>query len=158
MNLSNLPNLLVFALYYAIISCNAPRKAAQNAPPSAVFHYINIILGTISESNKDANLWFDFLIIGCFRGCLDQDWKGTYNKVIRIADGKPLELELQMVVSTGNLETKHPGQDELFVHIMEKVVSLRDYPKIFPHCWNPTFCVRGLSPFPHGQVRSRCEQ
>jgi hypothetical protein len=80
------------------------------------------------------------------------------NEVIRIADGKPLELELQMVVSTGFLETRHPGQDELYTCIMEKAASLSDYPKICTHFWNPTFEARGLGPFPRGQVRSRCRR
>lgn len=59
-----------------------------------------------------------------------------------------------MVVSTGILETKHPRQDELFVNIMEKAASLRGYPKICSHFWNPTFWVRGLGSFPHGLFRS----
>jgi len=158
-NLSNLQNLRVFSLYN-IINCTAPRKAPRNAQPFAVLHDINVVLGTIPESNKVTNLWFDFKIVGRrpFRGCLDQDWAGIFNEIIRIADGKPLELELQMVVSMGSLETEHPGQDELFMYIMEKAGSLSDYPKICTHFWNPTFWGRGLEPFPRGQVRSRCKR
>ena len=79
-----------------------------------------------------------------------------YNQVIRISDGKPLEVELQMVISTGNLEIDHPGQDELYKYIMDKAESLSDHPKICTHFWNPFFWDRGLHPFPYNQVRSRC--
>jgi hypothetical protein len=81
-----------------------------------------------------------------------------FNKVIRIADGKPLELELQTVVSTGLWATGHPGQDELYMRIMEKAAPLSDYPNICTHVWNPTFRDRGLAPLPRGQVRSRCRR
>ena len=82
-----------------------------------------------------------------------------FNQVIRIADGKPLELELQTVVYTGRWATGHPGQDELYMRIMEKAAPLSDYPNICTHVWNPTFGRdRGLVPFPPGQVRSRCRR
>jgi hypothetical protein len=148
-NLSNLPNLQVFALY-AIIKCGTR--------PSVVLHDINIVLGAIPTSNKVTNLWFDVEIIGHrpFHGCLDQDWVGLFDEIIRISDGKPLELELQMIVSTGKFDIEHPGRDELFMHIMERAALLSDYPKICTHFWNPTFWDRGLGPFSRGEVRSRC--
>jgi len=81
-----------------------------------------------------------------------------FNEVIRIADRKPLELELQMVLSTGGLlQTEHPGQAK-YLRIMERAASLRDYPNICTHILKPTFCYRGLVPFPHGQVRSMCKR
>ena len=94
-----------------------------------------------------------------FRGCLDQDWVGIFNEIIRISDGKHLELELKMGVDMWDiLETEHPGQDDLFARIMEKATPLSDYPEICTHFWNPSFWDRGLKPFPHGQVRSRCRR
>jgi hypothetical protein len=150
-NLSNVSRLHVFSLD-AIIKCNVPR--------SEVLHDINIVLGTIPESNNLTNLAFDFSIAGQrpFRGCLDQDWDGMYNEVIRISDGKPLEVELHMTVSSKNFEIDHPGQDELYMYIMDKAGSLSDYPNICTHFWNPSFWARGLGPFPRGQVRSRCRR
>ena len=163
MNLSNLTNLHVFCLF-AFVNCkpSRKRKAPRNVSPFAVLHYINTVLGTIPEFNRVANLWFDFTIFGDrrpFRGCLDQDWVGMFNEVIRISRGKPLELELQMVVSDG-LEAEHPGEDELYKSIMENAASLSDYPKFCTHLWNPTFWSRGLRPFqvPRGQVRGRCRR
>ena len=161
MNLSNLPNLHVFSLY-AIVNCLAPpsRNQARNPAPLAVIHDINIVLGTIPKSNIITNLWFDFDIVGRrpFHGCLNQDWVGMFNEVIRIGGGKPLELELQMAVSARFLETEHPGQDELYISIMEKAAALSDHPKICTHLWNPTFWTSGLHPFPRGQVRRRCRR
>ena len=94
-----------------------------------------------------------------FRGCLDQDsdWVGTFKEVIRIAGGKPLELEFGMSVSTEDSysNTEHPGEDE-YMHIMEKADLLSDYPNICAHWWNSTFRNRGINPFPSGQVRTRC--
>ncbi|KAF8959431.1 hypothetical protein BDZ97DRAFT_1667254 [Flammula alnicola] len=150
-NLSNLSHLHVFALN-AVIKCDVPG--------SAVLRDINIVLGKIPASNKVTNLSFDFKIFGehPFGGCLDEDWVGICDEVIRISAGKPLELDLQMIVSTGKLEWQHPGQAELYVHIMEKIASLSDYPNICTHFWNPTCWTQGLRPVPRGQVRSRCRR
>jgi hypothetical protein len=159
-NLSKIPNLQVFCLCI-IISCKVPRKSPRNAQPPEVLRDISIVLGTIPVSNKVTNLWFDFEIFGRrpFRGCLDQDWVGIFSEIIRISDGKPLELEIQMEVTTEDfLEDVHPGQDELYARIMEKTITLSDYPKICTHFSNPTFWARGLKSFPRGQVRSRCRK
>ncbi|KIM43197.1 hypothetical protein M413DRAFT_397963 [Hebeloma cylindrosporum] len=156
-NLSNLPSLRVFALY-TIIKCKKPRKA----PRPAVLHDINTVLGTIPESNKITNLWFDFYIVGRhpFRACFEQDWVGIFNEIIRISDGKALELEFQMSVAVGPLDAEFhtPGANELYTHITEKSASLSDCPKICTHFWNPTFLGCGLDRFPSGEVRSRCRQ
>ena len=94
-----------------------------------------------------------------FRGCLDQDWIGTFKEVIRIGGGKPLELEFGMSVSTeDDFETDHPGEDELYIRIMEKAEILSDYPNICTHWWNSTYRKRGINAFPSGQVRTRCRR
>ena len=131
-------------------------------PPFAALHDINVALGTIPDSNRVTNLWFDFSMIGRrgsqhpFLGCLNQDWVGLFNEVIRIGGGKPLELELQLSASMGFLEDDHPDQDELYVDIMEQAALLSNYPKICTHFWNPTYWTRKIGPFPRGQVRRRC--
>ena len=162
MNLSKLPNLEAFSLS-PVVCCKPPRKrnAPWSAPPFAALHDINIVLGTIPESNRLTNLWFHIVIMGVrpFRGCLDQDWVGTFKEVIRIGGGKPLELEFGMSVSTeDSYETEHPGEDELYRRIMEKTELLSDYPNICTHWWNSTFRNRGINPFPSGQVRTRCRR
>ena len=154
-NLSKLSNLRVFSLY-AFINFTPPRK--RKARPFSALHDVNIVLGTIPESNRITNLWFDFKIIGrrSFPGCLDQDWTGMFNEVIRISDGKPLELECMMV--SDGLETRHFGEAELFNSIMENAASLSDYPKICTHWWNPTYWERNLGPFSRTHVRQRCRR
>jgi len=149
-NLSKVSRLCIFCLY-AII---------DKAPRFAVISDINVVLGTIPESNKVTNLGFDFKIDGQrpFRVCLDQDWAGMFNEVIRISDGSPLELELNTVISRGNLDVEYSGEDELYGYIMDKAGSLLVYPKICTHFWNPTLWNRGLVPFPRGQVRSKCRK
>ena len=130
-------------------------------PPFAALHDINVALGTIPDSNRVTNLWFDFSMIGRrgsqhpFFGCLNQDWVGLFNEVIRIGGGKPLELELQLSASMGFLDD-HPDQDELYVDIMEQAALLSNYPKICTHFWNPTYWTREIGPFPRGQVLGRC--
>ena len=139
--------------FYTIVKCLPPWAA-----PYAVLHDINIVLGTIPESNGVTNLSLDIEIVGQrpFHGCLDQDWVGLFNEVIRIGDGKFLKLELQTIVTAGDFQTEHPGQEELYMRIMEKAASLSDYPKVSTHWWNSTFLTRGLGPFCRGQVRRRC--
>ena len=94
MNVSNLP-LHVFSLY-AVVNCKLP----PIAPPFAVLHDINIVLGKIPEPNRVTNLWLEILTVGrrSFHGCLNQDWVEMFNEIIRIAGGKPLELELNLVI------------------------------------------------------------
>lgn len=153
MNLSNLPNLQLFSLC-AIVNCKAPWNAPWNAPPFAVLHDINIVLGTIPKFNTVTNFFFGFEIVGGrpFEGCLDQDWVGLFNEVIRIADGNPLELDLQLMVTRGD---EHPSQDELYMYITEKAALLSTHLNICTHWWNPTLST---VPFPHGQVRTRCRR
>ena len=159
LNLGNLSNLRVFSLY-TFIHCKLPqkRKASRNATTFPALRDVNIVLGTIPESNRVTNLWFDFTILGRhpFPGCLDQDWTGMFNEVIRISSGKPLELENMIAVSWHSLESHHYGEVELYNGIMEKAALLSDYPKICTHWWTPTFWQRNVAPFPRGHVRQRC--
>ncbi|KIM35978.1 hypothetical protein M413DRAFT_78754 [Hebeloma cylindrosporum] len=154
-SLSNLSNLRVFAVF-AIIPCSKKR----NAPYLAVIHDINIVLGTSPKPNKITNLSFFFDIVGKhpFHGCLDQDWVGMFHEFIRILDGKPLELDLMMAVSTGNLDVHHRGEGELYAGITEKSGSLSDYPEICVHFWNSTFWARGIGPTPRDYARGRCRR
>ena len=160
-DLSKIPNLHVFSLA-ATVNCKKSRKGPRNAPPFAALHDINIVLGTIPESNRVTNLWFDISMLGRrgqrpFLGCLNQDWDGMFNEIIRIGGGKPLELELQMSASMGFLEPDHPEQNELYVGIMDKAALLSNHPKICAHFWNPTYWNRGIGPFTRGQVCRRCQ-
>ncbi|KAF8881672.1 hypothetical protein CPB84DRAFT_1791534 [Gymnopilus junonius] len=150
-DLSHLPSLHVFALY-AIITCGAKG--------SAVLHDINTVLRTIPACNKVTNLTLDYTVLGehPFEGCLDQDWVGLCSEIIRIAAGKPLELDLMTTVSTGKLTYQHPGEEELYVHIMKKAELLSDHSRICTHFWNPTCWTLGQRPLPTNQVRSRCKQ
>ncbi|KIM41228.1 hypothetical protein M413DRAFT_144701 [Hebeloma cylindrosporum] len=155
MTLSNLSNLRIFAII-AAINCNKRR----NAPTPMIIHDINTVLGTIPKVNKITHLSFDFDIVGRvpFNGCLNQDWVGMFDEIIRISHGKPLELELVMGVSTGNLGVNHAGEDELYTSITRQAASLLEHPEICTHSWNPTFWARGVGPFPSGQVRDRCRR
>ena len=163
-NLSNLSNLKAFSLF-SIVDCEPSR--GENAPmslspPLAVLQDINTVLRTIPKSNRVTNLWFHFVIIGVhpFRECLDQDWVGIFNEVIRIGDGKPLELEFAMSVCTDDVfETVFPGEDELYMRIMEKAAFLSFHPNICIHWWNSTFRNRyGICSPPIGQVHTRCRK
>ena len=159
MNLSNLPNLQVFSLY-TIVKCKVRRRYITSRSSFAALRDVNIVLGTIPDSNRITNLWLDFLTVGRrpFEGCLNQDWVEMFNEIIRIGSGKPLELELKLAVSSGAVSSDHTGQDELYMRIMEKAALLSDYPNICTHWWNPTLWTRGIGPFSRGQVRTRCRR
>jgi len=79
------------------------------------------------------------------------------DEVIRISSGKPLELDLQMLVDNG-LSVPGHGEDGLYLRIVERTRSLSDHPEICTHFWNPTYRSRGVGPFPHGEVRTRCRR
>ena len=98
---------------WPVCACNTERTAF------AVLHDINM------SSVRSLSLMFDFEMIGRrpFRGCLHQGWVGTFNKVIRIGDEKPLELELQMVVSY-DLETEHPREGSITFRLSESLIHL----------------------------------
>jgi hypothetical protein len=140
-NLGRLSRLRVFALY-AFIKCDTPG--------STVLRDINIVLGTIPASNTVTNLSFDITILGKhpFRGCLDGDWVGICDEVIRISSGKPLELDLTMVVDTGKLDRGY-GENNLYVKIRRRTTSLSDHPQICTHFWN---LLVGLMDMVHSRV------
>jgi hypothetical protein len=116
-NLSNLPNLRVFSLY--TITCRKTMawniwNPPLNAPSFTILHDINIVLGTIPESNRITNLWFDFLTIDrlSFDEFLNDDWVGMFNEIIRIGGVKPLELELKSEVCSNTLPDEHTGEED----------------------------------------------
>ena len=151
MNLSNLPNLQVISLS-AVLSNGKQRIKRWHDPPreSSTLDDINTVLATIPVRNRMTNLWFDFLT-DCsppFDECLDQDWVGMFNEIIRIGGEKPLELEIKMEVC---LATR---PDELHMRIVEKATLLSDYPNICTHWWNPTPRSRGH----YDQARTRCRR
>lgn len=151
LNLKDLSSLRVFALY-AIIKCNKKESGALRD--------INIVLSKISASNQVTNLSFDFSISGKhpFGGCLEQDWIGLCDEIIRISAGKPLELELQTKVSSEGFQSPDVGDGAVYRRIEETTASLSDFSNICCHFWNPTCWSSGLAPFPRGQVRSRCRR
>ena len=115
-NLSKIPNMQVFCLY-VIICCRTHPLRSSGILTSSSLQYptCSIKSQTSSSSFKSSvrNILLHVLIkIGL--------------EIIRISDGEPLELELQMVVSTADIiwEIEHPGQYELFVRIMEKGTPL----------------------------------
>ena len=148
MNLSGLPRLRVFALR-AEIKCDAPEFA--------VLRDINIVLHTIPASNSITNLWFDFSILGEHpHECLDEDWVGICDEVIRISSGKPLELEMGMPADNKR-SWDEGGEDGVYERLIRRIASLSAHPEICTHIWHPLYWVV-LDPFPRGQVRNRCRR
>ncbi|KAF8799710.1 hypothetical protein BYT27DRAFT_7200934 [Phlegmacium glaucopus] len=122
-NLRDLSCLHVFALK-VIIQCDMPE--------SAVVRDINLVLSTIPTSNQVTNLSFDFSIRGehPFGGCLEEDWVGLCDEVVRISAGEPLDLSLETSMRPPRFQYPPPGQDELYERITERISSLSDHPNI----------------------------
>lgn len=152
LNPKDLSRLRVFALYAIIKKFNEKESGALRD--------INIVLSKISASNQITNLSFDFSISGKhpFGGCLEQDWVGLRDEIIRISAGKPLELELETTVSLKSFQSPDVGDGTIYKRIAETTASLSDFPSICAHFWNPTCWSSGLAPFPRDQVRSRCRR
>ncbi|KIM39537.1 hypothetical protein M413DRAFT_415478 [Hebeloma cylindrosporum] len=134
-DLSKLSRLRVFAIY-PIIRCDEPG--------STVIRDINTVLSTISASNTVTKLSFDFMICGehPFGGCLDEDWEGIYDEVIRISSGKSLELDFYMALDKIMPEWEYYGEHELSKRIKGKATSLSGHPKIWTHFWNPSGAIQ----------------
>ena len=124
MDLRHLPNLHVFAIY-AIIECDSQEPV--------VLRDIDIVLSTIPKANQVTKLSLDFTIydVHPFRGCLEEDWVGMCDEVVRISAGKPLELDLEMSIFPH--EYHNAKRDEFYERIKEKMTSLSDYPNICTH-------------------------
>lgn len=122
---------------------------------SPVLQDINVVLSTIPASNRVTNLFFDIKINGRypFHACLDQDWAGLWDQIVRISNEKPLEVDLQTVVEGIN---SVPGEHVLYTRLSEKTAALSQFPQICTHFWSPDDWHRGRGPFPRDQVRSRC--
>ncbi|KAF8799711.1 hypothetical protein BYT27DRAFT_7200935 [Phlegmacium glaucopus] len=129
-NLRNLSCLHVFALH-AIITCDMQ--------DSAVVRDINLVLSTIPTSNKITNLSFDFIIRGKhpFGGCLEEDWVGLCDEVVRISAGKPLNLKLKTSVRSPIFYYPFRRQDELYERIKERIASLSEHSNICTRFWHP---------------------
>ena len=111
---------------FAIIRCDAQETVALRE--------IDFVLSTIPKVNQVTKLSLDFTIIGehPFGGCLEEDWVGMCNEVIRISAGKPLELDLDLIPR--HFQFPDPERDELLERIKEKIVlSLSNYPNICSH-------------------------
>ena len=126
MNLRHLPYLHIFAIY-AIISCDVQKLV--------VLRDINLVLSTIPTANQVTELSFHFTIYGeyPFLRCLEENWVGMCEEVVRISAGKPLELNIKMSVSPSKLPFPPRGGDKLYERIEEKIASLLDYPNISTH-------------------------
>ena len=150
MNLTNHSNLRVFSLIVTIDG---------DARNPSVLQDINTVLSRISSPNKITNMFFDFTISGSspFLGCLDEDWVGLCQQIIRIAAGKPLELDLQMAVSNDDLE-EASGEHSLYMILLDKAASLSDCPNICTHVWNGTLGELGYKAAPLGEVRTKCKR
>ncbi|KAF8810568.1 hypothetical protein BYT27DRAFT_7253550 [Phlegmacium glaucopus] len=114
-NLRDLSCLHVLALKI-IIQCGVPE--------STVIRDINLVLSTIPTSNQVTDLSFNFKIRGKhpFGGCLEEDWVGMCDEVVRISAGKPLNLNLEVSVTPFTLQNP-PEHDELYERITKKISS-----------------------------------
>jgi hypothetical protein len=129
-NLKDHSRLRVFA-GHADIKCGVRKPA--------VLGDIIIVLSTIATSNQVTTLSLQLTITGKrpFRACIEQDWAGLCNEIIRISAGKPLKLNLSMFVHAPNFQYPPPGQNQLHESILEKIASLSDYPHICLDFWRP---------------------
>ena len=130
MSLKNLSRLRVFA----------GKARIQGVRKSAVLGDIIIVLSTIPTSNQVTTLSLELTIVGkpkVIRACLEQDWAGLCSEIIRISAGKPLKLNLSMLVESPKFEYPPPGQTRLHERILEKIASLSDYPHISLDFWRP---------------------
>ena len=123
-NLRHLPNLHVFAVYSVIRS---------DTPEPVVLRDIKLVLRTIPKANQVTKLSLD-LIIYCgqfFSECLEDDWNGMCDEFVRISAGKPLELNLEILITPRPMFPLAPlTRDQLYERIKEKIAPLSDYPNI----------------------------
>ena len=86
-DLRRLPNLHDFGIH-AFFKCDTPGHV--------VLHDINVVPSTIPKANQITKLSLYFTIRGehPFDGCLEEDWVGVCDEVVRISAGKTLELDL----------------------------------------------------------------
>ena len=127
MNLRHLPNLHIFAIY-AVIGCDAQGPV--------VLRDIKLILSTIPKANQVTKLSLDFTSKHSFSGCLDEDWVGMCDEVVRVSAGKPLELDLEISIGPPKFLYPPPGEDKLYGRIKEMIASLSGYPNICTHFWH----------------------
>lgn len=130
MDLRHLPNLHIFA--------NRPIIKCDGREP-VVLRDINLVLSTIPKINQVTKLSLDFTIVGehPFSGCLEEDWVGMCDEVVRISTGKPLEFYLEMSITPPRYRYPPRGGDELYKRIKEKMASLSDHSNIHTHIWHP---------------------
>ena len=126
MDLRRLSNLHIFATR-AFIKCDAHEPVVSRD--------VNSILSTIPNANQVTQLSFRFDIYSRhpYSECLEQDWVGMWDEVVRISAGKPLELFLEMSIVMA--EDGLSG-DELYERIKEKIEDLPNYANICTYLWH----------------------
>ena len=131
MDLSHIPNLHVFAIS-ALIGFDAQEPV--------LLRDINVVLSTIPKDNLVTKLSLDFTINGeyPFDRCLEEDWAGMCDVVVRISAGKVLKFNLEISICPS--QSPPPGRDDkLFKDIKEKVASLSNYSNICTEVWKSPF-------------------
>ena len=126
MDLRRLANLHILSIH-SIIKCRVPERV--------VLRDIDLVLSTIPKANQVTKLSLDFAICGKrpFAECLEEDWVGMCDEVVRISAGKPFELDLDIWTNPHVYNHIYPGRDELCERIKEKTASLSEYPNICIH-------------------------
>ncbi|KAJ3515596.1 hypothetical protein NLJ89_g1662 [Agrocybe chaxingu] len=91
------------------------------------------VLNTMPDSNAIHTVIFEVGIIGKqpFKACLDQDWDGLCQQLVRISAGKALKFSLFTSVYADGFDAVKPGSARLYEKIDEKIRNaLADHPRI----------------------------
>ncbi|KAJ3516655.1 hypothetical protein NLJ89_g995 [Agrocybe chaxingu] len=129
-NLKSLNKLRTFEIYVII---NA--KSKQHV----VLRDLISVLRTFPASNSVQRFMLHVSIYGSkpFKGCLDEDWDGVCEEVVRISADKPMEFHLYSAVETNSISAKTTGDAALYQKIEDRVkVALAEHEHISFHPLN----------------------
>ena len=102
---------------------------------------IKLVLSTIPKVNQVTKLSLEFISEHILSDRFKEELVGMCKEVVRVSAGKPLELDLKMVISlnTSQLWPEHPliRRDEFFECIKEMIAFLSHQPNISTHFWHP---------------------
>ena len=108
-----------------------------------VLRDIKLVLSTIPKVNQVTKLSLEIIIfsVPTFSECFEEELVGMCEEVVRVSAGKPLELDLDMLISPkpSSFGPDYPliGRDELYKRIKERITFLSDHPNISTHLWHP---------------------
>ena len=125
-------------------SSKPPHLCNSGTQEPVALRDIKLVLSTIPKVNQVTKLSLEFIIFSehILSDRFEEELVGMCEEVVRVSAGKPLELDLKMLISLNPSQLwwpEHPliRRDEFYERIKEMIAFLSHQPNISTYFWHP---------------------